>query len=89
MAVKHVSYKYRAKPTESQQVLLAKTYGCCRFLYNLYVAWNNNAYKKWADGGKQKGTYEKIPIESIFKKDYEFLKEVDSTALMNVRRHFE
>ena len=89
MAVKHMAYKYRVKPTESQQVLLAKTYGCCRFLYNMYVVWNNNAYKKWIEGGKQKGTYDKIPIESTFKKDYDFLKEVDSTALMNVRRHFE
>ena len=89
MALRHVAYKYRVVPTESQQVLLAKTYGCCRFLYNQYVEWNNNAYKKWSEGGKQKGTYEKMPLESTFKMDYTFLKEVDSTTLMNVRRHFE
>lgn len=89
MAVKILAYKFRAKPTESQQVLLAKTYGCCRFLYNQYVEWNNNAYAEWVEGGKVKGTYPKMPLESTFKVDNTFLKDVDSTALMNTRRHFQ
>ena len=28
------AYKYRIYPTEEQKVLLAKTFGCCRFVYN-------------------------------------------------------
>lgn len=28
------AYKYRIYPTEEQKVLLAKTFGCCRYVYN-------------------------------------------------------
>lgn len=28
------AYKYRIYPTDEQKVLLAKTFGCCRFVYN-------------------------------------------------------
>ncbi|RHC71009.1 hypothetical protein DW831_20270 [Bacteroides uniformis] len=28
------AYKYRIYPTEDQKVFLAKTFGCCRFVYN-------------------------------------------------------
>lgn len=28
------AYKYRIYPTDEQKVLIAKTLGCCRFVYN-------------------------------------------------------
>ena len=88
MVLRHLAYKYRMKPTYEQRELLVKTFGCCRFLYNRYVEWNNNTYKNWVSNGKKKDRYEQIPVESVFKKEFTFLKEVDSTSLMNVRRHF-
>lgn len=88
MALRHLAYKYRIRPTDEQQALLVKTFGCCRYLYNRYVEWNNNAYKEWVSCGRKKGEYAKIPMESVFKAEDAFLREVDSTALMNVRRHF-
>lgn len=28
------AYKYRIYPTDEQKVMLAKTFGCCRYVYN-------------------------------------------------------
>ena len=30
----NVAYRFRIYPTGEQEILLAKTFGCCRFLYN-------------------------------------------------------
>ena len=89
MSVQRVAYKYRVQPNTQQRLLLAKTFGSCRFLYNKYVELNNTHYTQWLANGKQKGRFLTIPVESTFKTDNTFLKEVDSLALMNVRRHFE
>ena len=89
MALQHIAYKYRALPNNQQRLLLVKTFGSCRFLYNKYVELNNLNYAQWLANGKPKGQFFTIPIESTFKAENTFLKEVDSLALMNVRRHFE
>ena len=88
MALRRLAYKYRIRPNGQQAQLLARTFGCCRFLYNQYVEWNNAAYNEWKARGRKKGSYPTMPLEATFKEGSEFLKDVDSTALMNVRRHF-
>ena len=30
----NIAYRFRIYPTEEQKILLGKTFGCCRFLYN-------------------------------------------------------
>ena len=37
------AYKYRIYPTEEQKVLLAKTFGCCRFVYNCCLLYTSDA----------------------------------------------
>jgi putative transposase len=39
------SYKFRIYPTTEQQIFLAKTFGCCRFVYNLYLAQSKQDYE--------------------------------------------
>ena len=39
------SYKYRFYPTTEQQVLLAKSFGCARFVYNRFLALRSQAYQ--------------------------------------------
>ena len=39
------AYKYRIYPTEEQKVLFAKTFGCCRFVYNWALSLKIEAYK--------------------------------------------
>ena len=31
------AYKYRIYPNKKQKEILAKTFGCCRFVYNYYL----------------------------------------------------
>lgn len=89
MSLQRTAFKYRALPNGRQRELLAKTFGCVRLVYNKYVELNNAAYAEWVANGKPKGQPFTIPIESTFKDGSPFLREVDSLALMNVRRHFE
>lgn len=67
--------KYRLYPTTEQQIMFAKTFGCCRKVYNLMLADKIESYK-------QTGKFV-IVTPAKYKKDYPYLKEVDSLALAN------
>ena len=69
--------KYRLYPTKEQVVLLEKTLGCCRFVYNDGLAHRIEQYKK----GVKISSYDLIRRLSQQKKEIEWLKEVDSIAL--------
>lgn len=38
-------YKYRIYPNEEQKVQINKTFGCCRFVYNHFLAMRIELYK--------------------------------------------
>ena len=40
------AYKYRIYPNDGQKVQIAKTFGCCRFVYNQTLAYRKEAYEK-------------------------------------------
>ena len=40
------AYKYRIYPTEEQKVMLAKTFGCCRYVYNWALDLKEKTYKE-------------------------------------------
>lgn len=67
--------KYRVYPTTKQSVMFAKTFGCCRKVYNLMLSDKIEGYK--ATG--------KFPTvtPAKYKNDYPYLREVDSLALAN------
>ena len=67
--------KYRVYPTTEQSIMFAKTFGCCRKVYNLMLSDKIEGYK--ATG--------KFPIvtPAKYKNDYPYLREVDSLALAN------
>jgi putative transposase len=69
--------KYRVYPTTEQVNKFTQTFGCCRKVWNLMLA-DKIAYYK-ATGESLQTT----PAQ--YKKDYTFLKEVDSLALANVQ----
>lgn len=87
--MKLISYKYRMQPNELQKQQLLKTFGCARKLYNELVAWGNDEYERWKANGKLKGDFKPIPLVTYFKKQFPYMKEVDSLALMQVRTHYE
>ena len=80
---KNKAYKFRIYPNDSQKVLILKTFGCSRFIYNHLLSDKSEYYKETKKSLKRlEFYYKKIP-------DYAFLKEVDSLALMNSRRNLE
>ena len=40
------TYKYRIYPNKIQQEQIAKTFDCCRFVYNQTLAYRKDAYEK-------------------------------------------
>lgn len=67
--------KYRVYPTTEQSVMFTKTFGCCRKVYNLMLS-------DKIDGYKLTGKFPTV-TPAKYKKDYPYLKEVDSLALAN------
>ena len=73
--------KYRIYPNKEQVVLLSKTFGCVRFVYNKMLSDRKEAYDK--DGSFFYST------PAMYKKYYPFLKEVDSLALANAQLNLD
>ena len=75
------AYKYRIYPNKKQQILIAKTFGCCRFVYNQMLAYKKEIY------AKQKKFMSKFDCNNycnqVLKNEYEWLREVDKFALTN------
>ena len=40
------AYKYRIYPNNEQKVQIAKTFGCCRFVYNQTLAYRKKYMRK-------------------------------------------
>lgn len=64
-----IAVKYRIYPNKNQSILINKTVGCARFVYNKMLSdfYDNDL----------------ITTPAYYKQDYPFLKEVDSLALAN------
>lgn len=77
----NIAYKYRIYPTPEQSVLFAKTFGCCRKVYNLILADKIDYYKQHGKG--------KTFTPAMYKDEYPFLREVDSLALANEQLHVQ
>lgn len=67
--------KYRVYPTTEQSIMFVKTFGCCRKVYNLMLS-------DKIEGYKLTGKFPTV-TPAKYKKDYPYLKEVDSLALAN------
>ena len=81
------AYKYRIYPNSEQRIQIAKTFGCCRFVYNQTLAYRKEIYEK------EKKSVSKTDCNNYcnreLKKDYEWLKEIDKFALTNAIYHMD
>lgn len=75
------AYKYRIYPNKEQEIQIAKTFGCCRFVYNQTLAYRKDTYEQ------EKKSVSRTDCNNYcnreLKKTYEWLKEVDKFALTN------
>jgi len=71
------AYKFRLYPNREQKEYFAKCFGCTRFIYNQMLADKIEYYKKTGE------MLNNTPAQ--YKKEYPWLKEVDSLALANAQ----
>ena len=86
--VKHKAYKFRLYPNKEQAILINKTIGSSRFVFNYFLNLWNEEYKRTGKGL----TYNKcaVKIPTLKKSDeYSWLKEVDSIALQSSIKNLE
>lgn len=81
MPKNNTAYKFRIYPNEEQKIMIAKTFGCCRFIYNSMLADKIEEYEK-------NNRVLKI-TPAGYKKANPWLKEVDSLALCNEGLHLD
>ncbi|WP_171312694.1 IS200/IS605 family element RNA-guided endonuclease TnpB [Enterococcus cecorum] len=80
------AYKFRIYPTEEQEIFFAKTFGCVRKVYNLMLNDRKKAYEEVKNDPSKKMIF---PTPAKYKKEFPFLKEVDSLALANAQLNLD
>ncbi|WP_410503245.1 IS200/IS605 family element RNA-guided endonuclease TnpB [Exiguobacterium acetylicum] len=82
--LKHKAYKFRIYPTKEQKILIAKTIGCSRFVFNHFLAKWDETYKGTGKGLSYGSCSKEIPM---LKQEFDWLKEVDSHSLQSSVKH--
>ena len=78
MSLTHRAIKYRIYPTDEQKDLIARTFGCSRFVYNHMLEASREAHAK---GDKLCSRNKFNYLLTDLKREYPWLSEVDATAL--------
>lgn len=80
------AYKYRLYPNRKQQVLIEKTFGCCRLVYNHMLERRKKAWQRRKESISVTALVNTLPA---MKERLPFLQEVDSMALQQAVRHMD
>ncbi len=80
------AYKYRIYPNKQQRELIAKTFGCSRFVYNYYLAKKIESYK---NDKISLSFYECCKQLTVLKSEQTWLREVDKCSLQNSLRDLD
>lgn len=88
MTKQNKAYKFRFYPTDEQALLIRKTFGSVRFVYNKMLAERKETYQNLKED-KEALKKVKHPTPAKYKKEFEWLKEVDSLALANAQLNLD
>ena len=82
------SFKFRIYPNKEQEILLAKHFGACRFLFNHYL---NKRKETYLEDKKSLNYYDNANDLTQLKKDenYIWLKEINSQSLQSSLRNLD
>lgn len=72
------SYKFRLYPTATQREQMTRNFGCCRYVFNHFLAQRQEQYR---DNGKAPTRFQQDKSLTALKQELPWLKEVDSTSL--------
>lgn len=74
----HKAYSFRLYPTKEQERQIRRTIGCCRFVFNHFLARRKETYEQDGTTLNQYACMRELPA---LKEQFPWLREVDSTAL--------
>ena len=80
------SYRFRIYPNREQEVLIQKTFGCCRFVYNLFLALRKDKYESSGETVNYVACSREL---TAIKKQFPWLRDVDSIALQEELRNLD
>jgi len=80
------AYKYRFYPTYEQKCVLAQTFGCCRFVYNLGLSTRKTAYFQH---GQKLTSHDLSAMLPGLKKEYPWLADCSSVPIQQSLRHLD
>jgi putative transposase len=80
----HQAFKFRLYPTLEQATLINKSIGCCRFVFNHFLAQWNETYQQTGKGLSYHTCSSQL---TQLKKEINWLKEIDATSLQNTCKH--
>ena len=80
------SYKFRIYPNKAQENLIQRTFGCCRFVFNHFLAERMEQYKQT---GKAPTRFQQDKSLTTLKGELSWLKEVDAHALQSSLRDLD
>lgn len=79
--------RFRIYPNKKQKILIDKTFGCCRFIYNQGLSLRHDAYENGEKIGYNQTS--KMLTELKTQEEFSFLKEVDAVALQQSLRNLD
>lgn len=80
------AFKFRIYPNKTQQILIQKSFGCVRFVYNYFLAKRIEKYKR----DKSSLTYNQCSKElTVLKQEFEWLREPDKDALQKALKDLD
>jgi putative transposase len=80
------AYKYRLYPTAEQKIILAQTFGCCRFVYNWGLSTRKIAYFQHGQSLYYNDLAAMLPA---LKEQYPWLRDASSVPLQQALRHLD
>lgn len=80
------SYKFRIYPNAEQEILIQKTFGCCRYVYNHFLAERKTSYEQT---GKSPTRFQQDKELTTLKNELEWLKEPDKCALQDAIKQLD
>ena len=84
----NITFKFRIYPTKEQQMLINKTFGCCRFVYNYFLTKRRDAWLKNKESINYTQTCAMLTKLKKYEQ-YKWLKDVDCTSLQNSLRDLD
>ena len=80
------SYKFRMYPNAEQENLIRRTFGCCRFVFNYFLAQRVSEYESI---GKSPTRFQQDKELTVLKQKLEWLQEPDKCALQNAVKNLD